>query len=83
MLNTQTHGFTPRLLALAVAASSVGLSTDTHAQERLVLEVVTVVAQKREESVFEVPAAVSAVSGEMLETLELRISEVLPLFRHR
>jgi len=63
----------PRKLSTAVntalAALTLGsfMAIPAHAQqEQLVLEVVRVVAQKREESVFEVPAAVSAVSAEML-----------------
>lgn len=63
----------PSSLARAVSAavttltlaSAVAIPAQAQ-QEQLVLEVVKVVAQKREESVFEVPAAVSAVSAEML-----------------
>ena len=57
-------------LAIAVAGLALGANGPTlHAQpndESLTLEVVRVVAQKREESVFEVPAAVTAISAEML-----------------
>ena len=53
--------------ALAAATLASVAATPVFAQqEDLVLEVVTVTAQKREESVFEVPAAVSAISAEML-----------------
>ena len=57
-------------LAIAIAGLSLGMTSPAlHAQqddEALTLEVVRVVAQKREESVFEVPAAVTAISAEML-----------------
>ena len=57
-------------LAVVIAGLSLGMTSPTlHAQqsdEALTLEVVRVVAQKREESVFEVPAAVTAISAEML-----------------
>ncbi len=61
----------PLTAAIAVLAAGVTVPTLSFAQNSggngLALEVVKVVAQKREETVFEVPAAVSAVSAEMLE----------------
>ena len=68
MFLTNALGRVKRPLPLAIAAA-MAATTQTaavSAEEKLVLEVVNVVAQKREESVFEVPAAVSAISGKML-----------------
>jgi iron complex outermembrane receptor protein len=48
---------------IAVAISALAFSTSAFAQ----LEEVLVTAQKREQSLQEVPIAISAVSGELLE----------------
>ena len=48
---------------IAVAISALAFSTAAFAQ----LEDVLVTAQKREQSLQEVPIAISAVSGELLE----------------
>ena len=69
MSTTRFSESVPRLISVAVAAATLSLAVPTYSQEQkeqLTLEVVTVVAQKREETVFEVPAAVSAISAEML-----------------
>jgi len=63
--------FSRSRLSLTVLAALTSSAVTSHAyaqdqQERLTLEVVNVVAQKREQTVFEVPAAVSAISAEML-----------------
>ena len=59
---------TPLAVALAAALATTGspVAQAQEADDALTLEVVRVVAQKREESVFEVPAAVTAISAEML-----------------
>ncbi len=59
---------TPLAVALAAAVATTGspVAQAQEADDALALEVVRVVAQKREESVFEVPAAVTAISAEML-----------------
>jgi len=72
LLPCHQNGTPKAPLALAVAslltASAIAAApAAAQGKETLTLEVVKVVAQKREESVFEVPAAVSAVSAEMLE----------------
>ncbi len=55
----------PKVLALAVAAST-GLSAEITA-ETFVLEELIVTAQKREQSLQDVPVSVSVVSGEAIE----------------
>jgi iron complex outermembrane recepter protein len=59
------------MLVGAAALSGVGLAQNIHAQEsgkKLALEEIIVTAQKREQSVQDVPVAVTAVTQEMIET---------------
>ena len=53
-----------RLPIAAGVASALAFATHASAQDSLVLEEITVTAQKREQTLEEVPAAVSAISGE-------------------
>ena len=69
----------PRITRLATAISAAILaSTATHAQQ-LVLEEVVVTAQKRVESLQDVPIAVSAVSGEKINEIGITGLEELTL----
>jgi iron complex outermembrane recepter protein len=66
-MNTQTR---LRLLAAAVAGGAVCLSGAARAQgagDESAFDEITVTAKKREQSIFEVPVAVSAFSGEEIE----------------
>ena len=61
---------------IAVAISALAFSTTAFAQ----LEEVLVTAQKREQSLQEVPIAISAVSGELLEQTGVNtITEIIPM----
>ena len=60
--------FTRTTLALAIAAAGA-TSVVAQEQESLMLEEVIVTAQKREQSLMEVPVAVSAISGEQMHDL--------------
>ena len=62
----RTSLFTRQTLAAAVAAT-LGLSLPAVALAQGVLEEVIVTAQKREQSLQDVPVAVSAFTGEMLQ----------------
>ena len=64
--------FKPSLLSLAIA---VTLGANTHvfaAEESFAIEEITVYAQKREQSIMEVPIAVSAYGAEQLEKAQIR-----------
>lgn len=50
--------------ALATFLATTILSPNTHAQSTSVLEELTVTAQKRQQSLQDIPAAVSAISGD-------------------
>ena len=55
-----------QLLTLALATSMLAAASPTAViaqEEQLILEEVLVTAQKREQSLMEVPVAVSAISG--------------------
>ncbi|MEM7279671.1 MAG: TonB-dependent receptor plug domain-containing protein, partial [Pseudomonadota bacterium] len=56
------------ILSAAVAATACGISTTAYAQPQM-LEEVVVMAQKREQSLQDVGIAITAFSGETLETL--------------
>ncbi len=61
-------------VSAAVIAAATSAPAALQAQEsggRLIVEEVIVTARKREESLFDVPTAVSAISNEQLETLRL------------
>lgn len=61
---------------IAVAISALAFSATTFAQ----LEEVLVTAQKRQQSLQEVPIAISAVSGELLEQTGVNtITEIIPM----
>jgi iron complex outermembrane receptor protein len=58
------------VLALIIATFTATFSSSVFAQEdQLILEEVIVTAQKREQSLMEVPIAVSAISGEQMHDL--------------
>jgi len=58
------------VIALIITAITMTLPTPANAQEdSLILEEVIVTAQKREQSLMEVPVAVSAISGEQMHDL--------------
>jgi len=58
------------IVALIIAIFTMTLPASVYAQEeQLVLEEVIVTAQKREQSLMEVPVAVSAISGEQMHDL--------------
>lgn len=58
-----------RMLAVAGAvATALGASSGALAQETRILDEITVTAQKREQTLEDVPAAVSAISGEDVNT---------------
>jgi len=58
------------VLALIIATFTATFSSSVFAQEdQLILEEVIVTAQKREQSLMEVPVAVSAISGEQMHDL--------------
>jgi iron complex outermembrane receptor protein len=59
--------FRARTISLAIAATC--MASSTAAQEALILEEVLVVAQKREQRLQDVPVAVSAISGNVIEQL--------------
>lgn len=61
--------FSKRLLIMSTIAASGGMINGVNAEENLTLEEIIVTAQKREQGILEVPAAVSAISGEMLDNL--------------
>ena len=61
-----------QLLALTLITSSLAVTSPITAnaqEEQLILEEVIVTAQKREQSLMEVPVAVSAISGEQMHDL--------------
>jgi len=64
-MNKITSNMTLKPLALAVAASTVLISSPGYAQ--LMLEEVVVTAQKRSESIQDIAASVSAVQGESMQ----------------
>jgi len=55
------------LLALSMAPTNVAMGQEAAASESITLEVVTVTARKREESIMEIPMAVSALSAEDID----------------
>lgn len=59
------------IVAAVCAAVSTGLivDQDVYAQDAVVLEEITVTAQKREQTLADVPAAVSAISGDRVNDL--------------
>ena len=61
--------FSKRLLIMSTIAASGGMINGVNAEENLTLEEIIVTAQKREQGILEVPAAVSAISGEMLNNV--------------
>jgi iron complex outermembrane receptor protein len=65
------HRFVAINLSAAVAATTIGL-IPASAIAQMVLEEVVVTARKREESLQEIPIAVSAFSGDTLEELGMR-----------
>lgn len=75
MCGTNTTSYTkstPRLLLVAVTGVAIaftGLYTSPASAQGIVLDEVIVTAQKREQSLEDVPAAVSAMSGETVRDL--------------
>ena len=60
---------TSRSLLIAAVSAAIGLGQSANAQQNnatSIFEEITVTAKKREESIFEVPVAVSAFSGETI-----------------
>ncbi len=62
------NSFSPLMTTLSLAISAVTFATATAAQDRI-LEEVIVTAQKRAESVQDIPLAVTAISSDMIENL--------------
>jgi len=56
-------------LALALVTCTLAATTVNAQEDQLILEEVLVTAQKREQSLMEVPVAVSAISGEQMHDL--------------
>ncbi len=69
----------PMKLAVAVAAA-VGVSASPVVLSQGVLEEVIVTAQKREQSLQDVPIAVAAMSGETIDDIGIRDLEELTLY---
>ena len=70
----EANAITPTRLSLAIAIAVGSLSTTAvNAQdENFELEEITVYAQKREQSIMEVPVSVSSYNAELIETAQIR-----------
>ena len=62
--------FTPTTLALSVAGAALGSAPLALGQQQAALEEVIVTARKRQESMQDVSVAVSAFSGEQLDSTD-------------
>jgi iron complex outermembrane receptor protein len=66
-----SHGFTPRRLAVALALASALPAATTLAQGQNVMEEVYVTATKRQQTLQEIPIAVSVVTSESIEQAQV------------
>lgn len=67
MSKTKSASFSKHLSIMSMIIASAAVINTVNAEENLTLEEILVTAQKREQGILEVPAAVSAISAEILD----------------